>query len=230
MRETSGAMQALPAARRNLRRGAARLVAPSRSAQPRRASTCVPSFPLLGVAHPVVPEPVGAAVTAIEPGRVRARRGRQQPLPAHTHAAGHFGLSSSQISRVSIQPSPGKKSVRRSASGRAGWARAGAVGPNAVASARRWTVPAAAGCAYARGSPRNWALPLSFHAETHHSVGSLRRMGSSASKYSKKSGATSRSSAHRHRSPHGRTGARPRLGDTACGAARAVRPGAHLPR
>lgn len=37
-------------------------------------------------------------------------------------------------------------------------------------------------------------LPLSFHADTHQSVGSLRSNGYVPRKYSKKSGATSRSS------------------------------------
>jgi len=37
-------------------------------------------------------------------------------------------------------------------------------------------------------------LPLSFHADTHHSVGSDRRRGNVAEKYSKKSGEMSRSS------------------------------------
>ena len=37
-------------------------------------------------------------------------------------------------------------------------------------------------------------LPLSFHADTHHKVGSVCRMGKVAPKYSKKSGAMSRSS------------------------------------
>ena len=49
--------------------------------------------------------------------------------------------------------------------------------------------------AHVPGSPRNCFLPLSFHADTHQSVGSLRRTGRSAWKYSKKSGETSRSSA-----------------------------------
>ncbi len=40
-------------------------------------------------------------------------------------------------------------------------------------------------------SPR---LPLSFHADTHHKVGSDLKIGRVASKYSKKSSATSRSS------------------------------------
>ena len=38
------------------------------------------------------------------------------------------------------------------------------------------------------------ALPLSFHAETHQSVGSAWRIGNVAAKYSKKSGEISRSS------------------------------------
>ena len=160
-----------------------------------------PAFALLRVAHPVVPEPV--SVRLGQSPRVSARSrvpwGRKPNEPA-----GPLGLElAPQIlgqhpsqAREEVGPVEGRRldciggEEGEKASGREG-KRARAVSG----------VGERSDCAHVRmrahvpGSPRNCFLPLSFHADTHQSVGSLRRTGRSAWKYSKKSGETSRSSA-----------------------------------
>lgn len=81
---------------------------------------------------------------------------------ATAYAFGHLLHNSSHNDFVSIQPKPGKKSVRYNKSG-----------------------------LFSLTSP---TLPLSFHAETHQSVGSFSKREWVPKKYSKKSGDMSKSS------------------------------------
>lgn len=110
--------------------------------------------PLLRLTYPIIP--VTAKV------RLVVMCSQKFEISEISYDFGHFQESSVHRFRVSIHPSPGKKSVLYNKS----------------------VLPASI----------NSDFPLSFQADTHQRVGSALRMGYVPRKYSKKSGATSKSS------------------------------------
>jgi hypothetical protein len=134
-------------------------------------------------------------------GRIHAlsRRWSGCLIQSSQKAAGHLASSSAHTRFSNIQPRPGKKirSIEQLCTWAAHDGKAkGLWHAECIENYRKTinlsrtinerTLPAL----LSTKSP----LPLSFHADTHHNVGSACRMGYVAAKYSKKSGDMSRSS------------------------------------